>query len=99
VYPLKLVFLKDERPMDFPAQAMFVAPKRSFKKSPDRNTLKRRMRESYRLKKEELYTCLAPQNNHLVLALLYTSKKEESFEVVAQSVDQLLKKLCLKISS
>jgi ribonuclease P protein component len=92
-----LVFLKDEVPMDYPVQAMFVAPKRSFKKSPDRNTLKRRMRESYRLKKEDLYACLQPSQNHLVLAFLYTSKKEEPFEVVSQSVEQLLKKLCLKL--
>ncbi len=99
VYPLKLVFLKDEAPMDYPAQAMFVAPKRSFKKSPDRNTLKRRMRESYRVKKQELYASLEPTQSHLVLAFLYTGKKEESLEVVSHSVDQLLKKLCLKLSS
>lgn len=83
--------------MDYPVQAMFVAPKRSFKKSPDRNTLKRRMRESYRQNKQSLYDCLQPTQNNLVLAFLYTGKKEESFEMVSDSLKLLLQKLCQRL--
>jgi ribonuclease P protein component len=74
----------------FPAQAMFVVPKRNFKRSPDRNKLKRRMREAYRLSKSGFYEALEQEGKKLVLAFIYTGKKQESFSVIDASVKKLL---------
>lgn len=82
----------DELP--FPAQAMFVAPKRSFKKSPDRNLLKRRMREAYRLNKASFYETLKPRK--LILAFIYTGKKVEDFAIIEASVKKLLAQVIVK---
>jgi ribonuclease P protein component len=93
VYPIKIVFLEVETPLIFPAQAMFVVPKKSFKKAHDRNLLKRRMRESYRLNKQTLYQALLLENKRLVIALIYIGKKEEDYEKINTSVIKLTKKL------
>tara|TARA_B100000795_G_scaffold269897_1_gene261000 strand:- start:9147 stop:9386 length:240 start_codon:yes stop_codon:yes gene_type:complete len=50
-FPLRMVYLQTEHTSDFPAQVGVSVAKRTFKKAPDRNRLKRLMRETYRLQK------------------------------------------------
>lgn len=78
---------------------MFVAPKRAFKKSPDRNLLKRRMRESYRLLKRELYQDLGHCGKGITIAIIYSGKVEEESAKILQSMQMLLDKLKSKIIS
>lgn len=92
-YPLKMVVLETPTALQFPAQAMFVAPKRSFKKSPDRNVLKRRMREAYRLNKSLLYETLNVKNKKLILAFIYTGKKIGDYAQIESAVLNLIKTL------
>ena len=87
-FPVKMVFLDTLTELPFPAQAMFVAPKRSFKKSPDRNKLKRRMREAYRLSKAGFYEALAQRK--LLIAFIYTGKKIEDYSVIEAAIIKLL---------
>ena len=44
-FPLRMVFLQTEHTSDYPAQIGVSVAKRNFKKAPDRNRLKRLMRE------------------------------------------------------
>ncbi len=90
-YPIKLVVLETPTALLFPAQAMFVAPKRSFKKSPDRNVLKRRMREAYRLNKSVLYETLHGKNKKLILAFIYTGKKIGDYAQIELAILNLIK--------
>lgn len=92
-YPVKLVYLITPVDLKFPAQAMFVVPKRLFKKAHERNLLKRRMREVYRLNKSSLYASLNERNEKVILAIIYTSKKEEDFSVLEKSILKLIQKI------
>ena len=81
-----------ETPVDliFPAQALFVVPKRNFKKSPDRNKLKRRMKEVYRLRKEILYEVVRGRCAKFLLAFIYIGKDKEEYSKISSSMGKLL---------
>ena len=55
LYPFRITWLVTDRlPGDVPVQVVISVSKRKFKRAVDRNLLKRRMREIYRLNKSEL---------------------------------------------
>jgi ribonuclease P protein component len=92
-HPVKMIYMTVDTQQPFPAQALFVVPKRAFKKAHDRNRLRRRMKESYRLQKHLLYEALNASNKRLALAFIYVSGKEEGFEVISEKIGKLLEKL------
>jgi ribonuclease P protein component len=89
-YPIKLIHLayKSEKPN---VKAMFVVPKKKFKRASDRNTLKRRMREAYRLQKAGLYQVAGTTG--LNLAFLYYGSKEEDYQTIYKALSKLLDNL------
>jgi len=89
-YPVKLVYTETPVDLIFPAQAMFVAPKRSFKRAHDRNKLKRRMREVYRLNKNTFYEDLKLKEKKFLLAFIYVGKKQEDYLVIERSILKLI---------
>ena len=94
-YPVKLIFLSSKTEEERDVKAMFVVPKKKFKHANDRNTLKRRMRESYRLQKNELY--LAVGAVRLNLAFLYYGSKAEEYETISKATTKLLNNLTKQI--
>ncbi|OAQ40579.1 ribonuclease P protein component [Pedobacter psychrophilus] len=60
----------------FPVQIVIGVPKKRFNHSVDRNLLKRRMKEAYRLNKNlKLYPYLIDSNFNLILGLNYVGKE------------------------
>ncbi len=76
-----------------PCQVVFSVPKKSFKKAVDRNLLKRRMRESYRMHKQELYDHLAKEQKNLHLLIIYTSREVLDFAEIDKKLLKALKTL------
>lgn len=69
-------------------QAMFVVPKKLFKRANKRNKLKRRLKEAYRLNKNDFYKLL--NSKKLLLALIYTHKQEKEFIEINTTLKKLL---------
>ena len=86
-FPLRMVFLQTEHTSDYPAQIGVSVAKRNFKKAPDRNRLKRLMRESYRLQKEIVYNNL---DLPYVFMISYLGKEEKDYEEIYAKMNKLL---------
>jgi ribonuclease P protein component len=86
-FPLRMIFLQTEHTSDYPAQVGVSVAKRNFKKAPDRNRLKRVMRESYRLQKEIVYNNL---DVPYVFMISYLGKEEKNYEEIYAKMNKLL---------
>jgi ribonuclease P protein component len=66
---------------------------RNFKKSVDRNKIKRMIREAYRLQKSTLQNKLKDKNGELHLFIIYTSKEIPEYAEVHSKMKKVLDKL------
>lgn len=96
-YPIKVIYLGQKTEAKPEVKAMFVVPKKKFKHANDRNKLKRRMREGYRLQKGEFYELVG--STKLNLAFLYYANKSEEYEVIFKALAKLLNNLTKQIST
>ena len=94
LFPFRVLYLPapDTTPL-LPAIVITV-PKRQFKHAVDRNQIRRRIREAYRLNKDLLLTAEGRTRPlPAPIALLYTARQIISFEEIEKGVKLALKKL------
>jgi len=92
VYPFRITFYPAQA-LIYPAQVLISVPKKRFKRAVDRNLLKRRIREAYRLQKSAyLYDFLNRNHKQVVLSLQYISKDIEDYDVIFHKIKSALLK-------
>lgn len=84
LYPFTVKFLPKKEAEH--SVILTTASKRYFKKAVDRNFIKRRIRESYRLNKSIL-------TNHYHIGFIYNSKKLHDFELIERKLIKVLEQL------
>ncbi|WP_437921996.1 ribonuclease P protein component [Sphingobacterium sp. LRF_L2] len=95
MYPYRIVFLKPDGQQreQLPVQCIMSVSKRRFKKAVDRNYVKRRMRESFRLQKAELYEFLQLHSLTLLVAFQYVGKEKVPYDQMYKRIGAVLVKL------
>ena len=78
-HPFIIVWKKLNNPQEYPIKIAFSVSKKRLPLAVDRNQMKRKIREIYRLKKSDIYNKLT--HNFAVL-LIYTSKEKMKSDVL-----------------
>lgn len=90
LFPFRLLYLPPaEGNITIPAIVITV-PKRTFKRAVDRNRIRRRVREAYRLNKHLLGQSATPP---AYIAFLYTAKQIISFEEIEKGMKLAIQKV------
>ncbi len=94
VYPFRIVCLAENNIGNAPAQVVIGVSKRKFKRAVDRNLIKRRIREIYRLNKETLlYPFLRESDVQLLISINYIGKEILDYQVFQKKLSAALGKL------
>ncbi|GAA4318846.1 hypothetical protein GCM10023149_17150 [Mucilaginibacter gynuensis] len=98
-YPYKASWRLVDNAGQYPVQVMFSVAKKRYKHAVDRNTIKRRSREAYRLNKQQhLYNFLQASNKHIILSLSYIGKDIAEYDFIEKKMVKLLTQLSEQIS-
>ena len=89
VYPFRYMVFKSESTTPS-VEVLFSVPKRNHKRANKRNTLKRRMREAYRLNNEALHAAIKEQGKELDIALVYSTKDLLPYKTIEHAVRRIL---------
>ena len=86
VWPLRVTYIPVATP---PTQVLVWAPKSLFKHATDRNRLRRKMREAYRLNKQ----ILAESDTCFQIAINYIDKQQVAYSLRDKAMRKVLQRL------
>ena len=91
--PFKIIFLQLREQQSSKVQILVSVPKRLFRHAVERNLLKRRIREAYRLNKHILLNSMNDFNSCIIIAFIYSVKVIHEY----QYIQSMMRKSLLKI--
>lgn len=91
-FPLRLQYMLVDRLDDVAVQVLFSVPKKRFKRAVDRNLLKRRIKEAYRLNKQPL-TDQVSEDKTLLIACIYSNNEILTYEIIKKAMIKGVEKL------
>lgn len=96
-YPLRLIYVEIDSTLkehSFPIQFSLTVPKKNFKHAVDRNLLRRRIREAYRLNKKTLYDFIENHDvlrgKHYAFMVMYVAKEELPYAEIEKGIKKMI---------
>ena len=97
-FPFKVLYeFTDSSDFVFPAKMAVSVSKRNFKRAVDRNHIKRKIREAYRLNKKDLYNTLKKNDQKLYFFVIYTAKQDIDYQKLEEEMKLLIQKISDKL--
>lgn len=91
--PFRIVWMRQSLPVDSPVQVIMSVPKYNFHKAVHRNLIRRRMKESFRLNKQHLYSSLTGAGHQIIFCITYTAKEITDYGLIQAKIILLLQRL------
>ena len=91
--PFRIIYNIDNNNEDVFLKALIVVPKKRVRIASDRNVIKRRVKEAYRLQKSELEKYLKSNNHQLNLAIIYQKHEILDYKLIEVKIKLLLSRL------
>jgi ribonuclease P protein component len=89
LYPYKVIMLTNHPEITGTNQVLFSVSKKKLKRAVDRNLVKRRLKEIYRLHKEQLQLA---SGNSKIIAIIYVAPEILPFQQLESKLVKLLSK-------
>ncbi len=88
IYPVKILYIsrQEENKQTPPIKCGVSVAKKKHKKAVKRNLLKRRLREAYRLNKQEIQSIAREKNISLNIFIIYIAEDIESYTRIKNSI-------------
>ena len=93
IHTIRLVWKEQVNSDDVAIKSIIVVPKKQLKLAADRNIVRRRMKEAYRLNKSAIESFLVDKNKQLNIAIIYQNEKILSYNVIEEKIKLILVRL------
>ena len=93
IHTIRLVWKEQVNSDDVVIKSIIVVPKKQLKLAADRNIVRRRMKEAYRLNKSTIENSLKNKGKQLNIAIVYQNDKRLSYKVIEEKIKLILGRL------
>ena len=93
IHTIRLVWKEQVNSDDVVIKSIIVVPKKQLKLAADRNIVRRRMKEAYRLNKSTIENSLKNKGKQLNVAIVYKNDKILSYKVIEEKIKLILGRL------
>ncbi|MCF8238560.1 MAG: ribonuclease P protein component [Saprospiraceae bacterium] len=97
IYPFRIAWMIQDSEEGYPLQIAFSVPKRRFKLAVERNPVRRRMMEAWRLHRQPLIDQLRSDGKSCSVVLIYSGKPEDAaYDSIVRSIKKVINGLIRK---